>query len=289
VSEPSTDILICGDDRWNASVIIRRKQGLEWQTVEHPIQRAVTAIHGTGSDNVWTIGLAGAAFHFDGTAWTDHSADLRAAAQVDLDEPCYEVSLSGVFSLGPNDTWAVGYANPSELGAALVLHYDGTSWTRHAVDARDYIFDVWAAGPDDVWAVGASGALLHYDGIEWISVNAQTNHYLRSIFGTSSSDVWASGNTAVLTHYDGSSWQLEQASIPFGDSSALAGNTSGELWTLRTLRSQTGFERQSVLRRERNEWVEISHSLDENDLISDLWVTPDGQVWAAGKTLTRFR
>jgi hypothetical protein len=91
--------------------------------------------------------------------------------------------LNGVSSLGPSDTWAVGYSqdiDPGDTDVTLISHWDGTGWTvvdspnPHRKDGN-LLNDVAAVSSSDAWAVGAGNAnfhtkgslILHWDGQEW--------------------------------------------------------------------------------------------------------------------------
>lgn len=96
----------------------------------------------------------------------------------------YELdSFTGVDAVAANDVWAVGYYYDRVSGRtpALVMHYEGTAWTKASLpllsgDAR--LEDVTATGPADIYAAGTTtptggvqrSYMLHYDGVSWTDV-----------------------------------------------------------------------------------------------------------------------
>jgi hypothetical protein len=126
-----------------------------------------------------------------------------------------------------SDGWAVGYydttAGPQNT---LILHWNGTSWTRipspNPSSGGDLLFSVSATSATDAWAVGwyytepgalASTLVLHWNGTSWTQVASPNPtpgaSELKSVSASSASDAWAAGaagyNTLTL-HWNGTSW-----------------------------------------------------------------------------------
>ncbi|MEV8632332.1 hypothetical protein AB0395_11820 [Streptosporangium sp. NPDC051023] len=94
-------------------------------------------------------------------------------------------TLRQVWQVSPSDVWAVGEvaaeSGGTGQGAAerrraqpLVLHWDGTRWTRVEVPvARGTLHGVTASGPGDLWISGIDAdhpgqvLFLHFDGTRW--------------------------------------------------------------------------------------------------------------------------
>jgi hypothetical protein len=119
--------------------------------------------------------------------------------------------------------WTVGgpvsTSTNTRFDGDVVLHYDGSSWTRISVPeleakpeiALRNLFKVWGASADDVVIVGDRGETLHYDGTTFRSKpsNAGPNTVLFTAWGRSASDIYAIGDdlgSVKLVHYDGSAW-----------------------------------------------------------------------------------
>ena len=69
---------------------------------------AIIAIAGSGSSDVWAVGLEGTILHWDGDSWTRQTAGTDAG-------------LFSVWAANAHDAWAVG-----EDG--IVLHWNGSDW-----------------------------------------------------------------------------------------------------------------------------------------------------------------
>ncbi|MEV6859882.1 hypothetical protein AB0M44_02570 [Streptosporangium subroseum] len=88
--------------------------------------------------------------------------------------------LNRVWQISPSDVWAVGEitAGPDDpevrYAQPLVLHWDGSRWTRVEVPvSRGTLHGVTAFGPGDLWASGIDAdhagqpLFLHFDGRRW--------------------------------------------------------------------------------------------------------------------------
>ncbi|HEY2030225.1 MAG TPA: hypothetical protein VGH20_13555 [Myxococcales bacterium] len=69
---------------------------------------------------------------------------------------------------------------------------------------------VWGSSTSDVWTAGDDGVLLHFDGTAWSRSPAVTTQSLRALFGTGPSDVWATGDGGTLLHWNGSGWSASE-------------------------------------------------------------------------------
>jgi hypothetical protein len=144
-------------------------------------------------------------------------------------------SLSGVTSSSPSDAWAVGQYSTSSGLAALLLHWDGTSWMQVTVPLPSGtvisgLSGVSADSPTDAWAVGnyetSSGAggplILHWNGTTWTQV-ASPAAGLFGVTAVSPSDAWAVGTDSVnvvphtaILHWNGTAWATVPSPNPGG-------------------------------------------------------------------------
>jgi hypothetical protein len=151
--------------------------------------------------------------------------------------------LAGVSAVSRSDAWAVGnYSstlNPY-VSATLILHWDGTAWTKvkspsPSSVSYNELHGVSAVSGSDAWAVGFYKAteigpiktlILHWDGTTWTKVkspNPSCPHYYLSdnyLFGVSArsgSDAWAVGDygdcafatgktDTLIAHWNGTAW-----------------------------------------------------------------------------------
>jgi len=73
-------------------------------------------------------------------------------------------------------------------------------------EARPWLFDVWGSGPSDVWVVGRPGVLVHWNGTDWSRVDLGTTEAITAVWGTGPADVFAVGHKGLAWRYNGSSW-----------------------------------------------------------------------------------
>ena len=118
-------------------------------------QAELKAIHGSSPTDIWVVGDAPAALHWDGQAWNEMPFGVGSPG-----------TLYGVWSGGPRDVYAVG-------DGGAVLHFDGGAWSRMTVPTSQQLVAVTGRGAGDVYALAQSSndreapQLLHYDGRAW--------------------------------------------------------------------------------------------------------------------------
>jgi hypothetical protein len=167
------------------------------------------AVSGNSPDDVWAVGAdndAGTLIeHWDGSTWSVVPSPSPGAA----------ASLADVTAISADDAWAVGTtrASATRPPKTLLLHWDGTSWSRATSEYQDTAFGntldaVTAVASAAVWAVGTfhvdhprslvSPLVEHWDGTSWKQVAIKRHPHsasnpLRDVDATSSSDAFASG------------------------------------------------------------------------------------------------
>jgi hypothetical protein len=173
--DASNDVWAVGQQ--GVYTLIEHWDGSQWQIVPSPnAGKGTDQLNGVAalaSNDVWAVGFSTPSAsqemptyslieHWDGSTWT-----VVPSPNVDYDGKIRNNILQGVVALSPNDVWAYGYfeANPSgESGDlfALVLHWDGTSWTVAPSPQPDAnpplinneLFGGVVTGPGTIWLVG---------------------------------------------------------------------------------------------------------------------------------------
>jgi hypothetical protein len=118
-------------------------------------QVSLRAIYGTSPTDLWVVGDASAALHWDGHAWNEVPFGVSRGG-----------SLNGVWASGPRNVFVVG-------DGGTVLHFDGGSWSRMTVPTDHDLVAVAGRAAGDVYALAQSSndreaaQLLHYDGHAW--------------------------------------------------------------------------------------------------------------------------
>lgn len=231
--------------------------GAVWNVVPTPNKQAgssdtpnyLEAVAANGGSDVWAVGYfeAGTSvmrtliMHWDGQRWSLVGSPNVGTGSLNLDN-----YLTSVTIVSPADVWAAGYyVNREGVDRTLIMHWDGTSWSREqnvpsVGSLTNQLQAVVGAGPDDVWAVGSyldvnadtnglsQTLVLHWDGSAWSvldspnavppsnsGVNAGAN-YLTGVAAPDPADVYAVGyslnETAVpqtlVLHWDGSGWSV---------------------------------------------------------------------------------
>ena len=162
-------------------------------------------VWGTSPDNVWAVGFlylgnSGTnVLHYDGKKWE--------AANY------FKTDLKGIYGFSETDIWAVGSDPIYPFRDALIAHYDGNSWsTKEIIPDTEPLNKIWGTSSNDLFAVGSKGIILHYNGSKWTKMQSGKSYSLQDVWGFASDDVYAGGggnaeSYAVLLHYDGSSWK----------------------------------------------------------------------------------
>ncbi len=177
-------------------------------------QNWLQAVDAVSTNDVWAVGHYNSGepdshpliMRFNGTAWAIHLASFTLPQDL--------VYLRGVAAVVPNDVWAVGsHSVGSEGTQPLILHYDGVTWSVHALpifpDGPAELRALAAHGPDNVWAAGthatAEGVprplIMHYNGSQWTVVEAAdtggSHEWFRGVAavpdGSGSGDAWVVG------------------------------------------------------------------------------------------------
>ena len=159
-------------------------------------------VHGTSASDIFVVGDAGPALHFDGSAWTLQPTPTTEA-------------LWGVWGAAPDDVWAVG-GRGNASSVATLLHYDGDAWA--SVPLPEFqrpnvtaLFKIWGTAADNVYAVGRSGVILHYQGESWVEEASGTGDDLIALYGTSPNEIVAVGgrSNGRVTIWNGETWRAE--------------------------------------------------------------------------------
>jgi hypothetical protein len=146
-----------------------------------------TAISARAPNDVWSVGPASAATHYDGSNWTSTTMGLDGT------------DLYGVTALGPMDAIAVG---------AHVFRWNGTRWTVQQAGGinMEYYYGAFGFGANDVWIVGQLSYIQHWNGSNWSETdNGLQQQDLHAIWGAAPNDIWVAGDQ-VFAHWNGSCW-----------------------------------------------------------------------------------
>lgn len=220
--------------------------GETWTKAAHPGTGSLSAVWGSGPDDVWASGTS--LLHWNGVAWQDKTLTADGTWVMTGNAP-------GLWGFGPNSVIAVGSSgtllwdgnawtnvyptlpmttyggvggsSASDVWAVgaygNVLHFDGSRWQDRTPRNADgtklttqTLRGIWASGPGDAWATGGvtdgAATILHWDGTSWADVSrdgagtAISTQALVSLWGSAANDVWAVGNSGTILHWNGTAW-----------------------------------------------------------------------------------
>ena len=141
------------------------------QEVSSPgFQVSANGIWGSSSEDIYVTFQSGSVrnfklFHFDGAQWSQVDVSQFGSSQVGF-------NLYAIAGFSSSDVWAVGaqtYTNPAPppnlLDSALVIHFDGSTWSEVALPNRRLgLRAIGGVSPSDVWFGGRGSAIYHFDG-----------------------------------------------------------------------------------------------------------------------------
>jgi hypothetical protein len=133
-------------DLWavGGNCALRMQRGL-WAAMTPP-RDALTAVWGSGTDDVWAVGNTGTIYRYNGKVGSEVTP-----------KPTTQ-HLRSVSGTAADDIWAVGYGD-------TILHYDGSRWSqrRSPTSGRGLILSgVWASSRREAWIVSQAGTILRY-------------------------------------------------------------------------------------------------------------------------------
>ena len=212
-------------------------------------------------------------------------------------------------ALSRSDAWAVGsYATNSAGGKTLVLHWDGSRWTRvasptpEAVDGS-FLLSVSALSSSQAWAAGwnyltggesSNTLVLRWNGTRWTRtaspnpVRLSVNE-LHSVSARSAADAWAVGDyltvsgeqKTLVLHWNGTRWIRTTSPSP-GASSGLNGVSAlsaSSAWAV----GSTG--KTLILRWNGSGWAQVASPGSLGSALNGVSAHSAGDAWAVGSAL----
>jgi hypothetical protein len=285
--------------------LVARWNGAAWRTLSDPAQPVVGALTGVAlfPGGAWAVGEQG----MDYTGRVSFPLLMRVTGttvrEVPIPRTAYGGVLNAVAASSAADAWAVG--NEDSLGygtgAALILHWNGTAWTRAqlpATVAREMgvVAGVAATSRTNVWIVsgsipvsGSSG-IVHWNGRRWGDVVTPLigmRYDLVSVAATSARNVWAAGfglsrDVAVILHWNGLKWtcalgvQMHPPKVSDVSLAAVSASSAGNAWAVGTV----------ALHLNGRTWRQVMiPELGQGNELQGVAVLPhSGAAWAVGNT-----
>jgi hypothetical protein len=247
-----------GGSAGGGSSLILHWNGKSWSAVPSPSPGQVNYLQGisaVSAKDIWAVGWYFTAhakyarplfLHWNGHVWTAVRANASMAGYAP-----YAVSVRTA-----SDAWAVGidlaHYNPPDLSwPALILHWNGESWTKvnspRAGKGDNDLAGVAATGASAAWATGkyfdysahpAAHVLLeHWNGSGWVRLaNGRPNWYLDDISASSPTNIWAVGGTengTLIERWQGHGWnQVKSPSPPDSSLGPVAVHSANDAWAV---------------------------------------------------------
>jgi hypothetical protein len=152
----------------------------------------MTSIHGASRNDAWAVGYRGAAVHI-----TDADGDYPTMTA--FNTQTFD-ALFGVWTSPESETWAVG-ANGTIRRHS---NGDPSLWEIiTGVPTTKDLHDVGGSSASDVWAVGDDAVVLHYDGTRWsrleIAGLGERRPNLSAVWVPEPGHVWIGGQGILLS------------------------------------------------------------------------------------------
>ncbi len=224
--------------------VILHWDGTRWTRVTSPTTRPLYAVVMIAPDDGWAVGMLGTRLHWDGISWTDQSCsvsncyNLYALGYAAADSvwavgefgyhywngATWEKSAvapnewySSISVLSQSDVWVVGRYGSSYPYAMLVMHWNGSSWSKQYFNYCSFGLNaVDMLSTSNGWAVGAFSCVMRFTGV-WNPVqNAITSPMMNDLDMLTPEEGWLVGGTnsilsesdGLILHWDGSSWSV---------------------------------------------------------------------------------
>jgi hypothetical protein len=196
---------------WAIGSLVERYNGTNWVAMSSPAGVALRGLDVVSPSEVWVAGYSGSAAtvaQWKNGTWTTRYTQASMGRHLTVFE-AIAVDASG-------QVWAVGwdrdYDAPGRPVSSLVVHFNGTSWTRETTPNpanRNTLMDVVALANGEVFAVGVAldtsaggmtpmSLLRRRQGGTWSSLTvpmgeAGSQDQLLSVAAVSSTSVWSVG------------------------------------------------------------------------------------------------
>ena len=229
----SSDVFAAG----SAGTILHHN-GTLWETMSSGTFNGMYEVWGVSSAKAWVAGFQGVARYYNGSAWintimsttesfhglwassggTAYAVGTNAKIMYTTGTMWYGMTppagipaatLYAVWGTSDDDIWAVG----SDAGSAVVIHFDGGSWSIQAEDFAPALQRLWGSSSTDIYATASDYTLWHYDGATWSQIDDPAIGYARSVHGTGQDDVYVLSNGRVV-RFDGAAWQAMVFPVP---------------------------------------------------------------------------
>jgi hypothetical protein len=196
---------------WAIGSLVERYNGTNWVAMSSPAGVAPRGLDVVSPSEVWVAGYSGSAAtvaQWKNGTWTTRYTQASTGRHLTVFEAIAVDAAGQVWAVG----WDRDYDAPGRPVSSLVVHYNGTSWTREATPNpanRNTLNDVVVLANGEVFAVGVAqdtsgggitprSLMLRRQGGTWSSLTvpkgeAGSQDQLLSVAAVSSTSVWSVG------------------------------------------------------------------------------------------------
>jgi len=196
---------------WAIGSLVERYNGTNWVAMSSPASVALRGLDVVSPSEVWVAGYSGSAAtiaQWKNGMWTRRYTQASTGRHLTVFEAIAVDAAGKVWAVG----WDRDYDAPGRPVSSLVVHFNGTSWTREATPNpanRNTLTDVVALGNGEVFAVGVAqdtsgggitprSLMLRRTGGTWSSLTVPkgetgSQDQLLSVAAVSSTSVWSVG------------------------------------------------------------------------------------------------
>ncbi len=257
---------------------------LTWKPVTVPA-RLWNEIAVVSQNDVWGIGNA--IMHWDGSMWSI-TQDLYVNNE----------SLLDIAVMSANDIWAVGWANTDSVDHSLVMHWNGTNWSKVLTPDIGPIYGIAALSPNSIWIIGNRDdsepvpTALHWNGNDWqmvpmpFSDNRARYGRVSAISAISENDIWAVGgfighssalSDVLVWHWDGVTWTYMPMELDlFATFSAVSAISSNDVWAVGSVL----YDRVLIAHWDGTQWRTVAG--DYAGILTDVQGRISDDAWAVG-------
>lgn len=235
--------------------LILHWNGLKWSRVTSPTAgtwpTALDAVSATSTSNAWAVGSwfdngidQTFVVHWNGTKWSRVKSPSPGPSGSNSDV------LNAVKATSGTNAWAVGQDGTLTSEASIILHWNGTRWSKVTSSNYENLYGVGATSASNAWTVSQQydrstqsyrTLIVHWNGTTWSqtaspSVTAAQYNVLTAVSATSTTNAWAVGaygltgdcydftDCQTLTlHWNGTSWSMVASPNPPSSNSQLYG------------------------------------------------------------------
>jgi hypothetical protein len=196
---------------WAIGSLVERYDGTNWVAMSSPAGVALRGLDVVSPSEVWVAGYSGSAAtvaQWKNGTWTTRYTQASTGRHLTVFEAIAVDASGKVWAVG----WDRDYNAPGRPVSSLVVHFNGTSWTRETTPNpanRNTLMDVVALANGEVFAVGVAqdtsgggitprSLMLRKQGLTWSSLTvpqgeAGSQDQLLSVAAVSSTSVWSVG------------------------------------------------------------------------------------------------